>query len=413
MGKNNKFFRNKAVLTVISLVCVLGILLSCIIFTGIILDCINVEEPISYTAKNKVGYTVLYDDPDGYFSYDEFSGTGEIQKFLQQYTEEITVWNEFTLNTSESLKFSYTYTARANLIWSEAGNGRSRLNYRETKYYYPAPNLAGSKETDTFEIKSDVLFTEDGRLHIDLQEWIDEYNEFAYSVTGVSMTGRLEIDFEVSVWNSNGTLNKTVTNGIIIPLTDKTYYIEYKNSNGSVVTIEDSFPPRNVHFPTFIETAVFVVIMIALITLLVVSCRRLFTDPDEYKRNINHITRKYYNDIVMIKSKYVMPNTAIEVDNFKELLKFSQNLSKPIVCAESSQATAFYILCDDVMYKYEIAKPVSKPRQTPPELRPQPPAKPAEPGKPAEKLIDLSKLVNEKKLNDNEKPLEPKNPRIS
>ena len=98
-------------------------------------------------------------------------------------------------------------------------------------------------------------------------------------------------------------------------------------------------------------------ILAGLIAALTLALRELFKDKDDYRREVNKILRRFSDEVVVANEGVEFDYPSSLVADFKQLIKFSQNLSKPIVYIEKPDRAQFYILCDNVVYKYEIKKP--------------------------------------------------------
>ena len=84
--------------------------------------------------------------------------------------------------------------------------------------------------------------------------------------------------------------------------------------------------------------------------------RRLTLDPDEFRRTVKKYIRKFNDDVVIADGNVQLGSNTVKVKDFKDLIKFSQNLCKPIVYTEGDKSGLFYIICDDVIYNFEVLR---------------------------------------------------------
>jgi len=347
MKKNKdlkQFFENRNVLFSIAAACAVGIILTIVLFSLAVFDSVNMMSSINVKSKNTIAYDVkLTPDADAFFPKDTL-GSGE--NYLLRFTDRIIVRNSVEAHLSKGVEtLEYSYSMIKTFVVRSVGNGNPIVLSRpETINLLADPSaIWETHESDYVEI------TPKNAFEISLKKYQDDFSDFKDAAKG-NFSGELAIEFRLTL-NDDNNINTTITRGIVIPITSETYRINFTGQD----VRDQNFPEREVKLPALPVTILVILILISLIWGLNVSLKKAFYEKDEYKRALKTIFKKSIDGIIKTDPKATIPDyPTIDVKDFKELAKTSQSLNRPIVCFEMAKYTIFYVVCDDLLYKFKL-----------------------------------------------------------
>jgi len=377
---NKTFVKRKIVLLPLAIASILAIAVTVTLFSRYVFDCVTVENSTRVTVNNSIKYNVHYDeilnDNAGEPLFDNPIRSMNDPFYLLSLTEYILIDNEVDIELSKELKFDYVYKVKTSFKIRQGNNSNSII----TPQVRDLVEIKGSGESDKFALK--LSEEPGGKLKIELAEYESIYENFK---TLANLSAELAVSFEITINSDDFDKPLTVSRGMTIPIQHEAYAI---NLTGNA-TVEKDIPERQIRFPGIPITVGAAALLVALVAISVLSIREMTLDGDRFKRTVNRITRKHSNDVVMAATFPELKNdTVVEVKNFKELIKFSQNLCKPIVYTENHDSGLFYIICDNMVYQYEVKKDKLPETRIGPEvvhLGPQPEPKPEQETQPESK----------------------------
>jgi len=277
-----------------------------------------------------------------------FSRRPSQQNYIYNYTERIEIFYrcEAELSKETALSSGLFEPLNAAVIRIIRMRGSSTTVVSSTE-----EELAGFKPVAKItESGISVENDKTQQTQIDLRPHREVFDKFAAENKDMSLTGELVVRFAFRVRDEGGIIYSVVDREMAIPFTSPTYNISI---TGRTVS-EKSFPEREIRFPHIGATVAIILITAALIAGLTYSLKKLFMEKDGYKRELKAIFRKYGDEIVMAAASARLPDGVIsDVKSFKELVKLSQIMFKPIVAIERESISIFYIQCDGTLYKYQ------------------------------------------------------------
>ena len=351
-----KFLKLKEVLAAIAVICSIAILLTVTLFSRYIFDCINVEKSVHMSIKNslsgKVYLTdegqVRHDTENDYFDYKKydayyFNDADEVSfafNSIATFNKDIDVHYEIFVKPRLTIKSGSTGAVNGSVV-------------RIIDYDAITPT------TGTLQCKADTpknIVSDEKHLFIETY-----YNDFLDFKDGHhGLTCELNLNFTIRYKNlADNTVIADTTMGVSMALEDSIIdsISPYKITTSGVADLENDFPPRQLNMPGIPAIIGITLLLGILITGLILAVRELLKDSDNYKRAINKILSRFKDEVVTANFAELPPDRIRNsVINFKELLKFSQHLSKPIIFVEKEDFGLFYILCDDMIYQYELKK---------------------------------------------------------
>lgn len=340
--KIDEIFENRNVAIGVACVCAILIILTVIFFAVDVFDAINMRSSINVRSKNAVTYVVNITDEAkalGQYPNDILDMN---QSYLLDHTKSISVLNSAEAQLSKGVNsLAYKYTATTTLVVRSQTSGNSVVLSRTTEIP-TSSSLVTSQASDRINVNLMEAHT------IYLGSYINDFQDFERATPGVRLTGELVVEFKLSIRDGKN-IDTSIQRGLVIPFTSKTYKISFTGQD----VRDQNFPERNIQLPSFPVLVLITILLVAFIWLLNISLKKAFLEKDEYKRTLKDIFKKSIDGIVMTNTKATVPNyPAIDVKDFKELAKTSLSLNKPIVCFEATDGAIFYVICDNLLYRF-------------------------------------------------------------
>jgi len=352
-----KFFKMKGVLRLISLVSTLAAVLTVVLFSRYVFDCASAEESVQITVNNTLGGKLQLNSA----GQELYGGKDQLELFqvdnagfFLSDTDDIGLTLHTKAEFSKPIKASYTVSMQREIVMRNSG-GRVVPFHKS----YDTQVLLNEAAVLTQEIK-------DGTgAPVELDDLLGDIDDFNGKHPGWSS---VDILVTFTAKYKNEATNKIIANvstGVSIKIESAAYMNRTSHTYSLVKTgtpkMQGNFPPREISMPTLFEIVGVTLLLAGLIAAFMLSRVGLRTDRDPYKKTVNGILHKYRDDVAVARFVDFPKETAqTTVENFKELLKFSQHLGKPIIFAEKDPGSVgvFYILCDQVVYQYEVRKSI-------------------------------------------------------
>jgi len=359
------FLKKRNVLIGICVLSAIAALLTVVLFSRSVFDCVTAEQAVRVTVTNTLsGDVYLNSTGDDLYKTPTLEIFGKHDGFYLSDTDDI----RFSLNThakfTKPIKTSYTVSMKKEIIMRNSGG---RVVPFHKSYEGDEKKLLGYGEPAdlTSEINEGTTVQS-----IDFAALLSDITEFNASHANWS-SAEIVITFVTKYINDE--TNKVIANvstGVAIRI-DNTAFVNkathsyYFTKTGSHTSVESTFPPREIKMPGLTLIIGVTLLLGALAAAIVMSVRELAAEnrinvaSDSYRRSVGKILRKFSDEVVVARhTEFPSGTTKIPVTNFRELIKFSQHLSKPIIFAEIEPDThgLFYILCDNMVYQYEVKK---------------------------------------------------------
>lgn len=310
----------------------------------------KVEEDI-YTYQNeyKVNYNVnIKDNP---FITDESLPSGKT--YISDLINSFDIQLNYDYTGSKSASIDYTYRIDAIIGASYQYDGK------EYSIWNKVDNL---KMVETTKADNSISIQED--INIDFKKYNDEVKNFKQTLgmsVNASLYVRLVVDTRTFINNEEVT-NQYVSN-FAISLGDKIAIVNGKDDDIQIGSTKYSNTIENVHIniSKLIISLIGIVISVYTIYFIHFKTKKYNTIKNEFKLELNRILKSCQDRIVIVKNKFdIDEENVIDVNDFGELIKLSEELYKPILCWISddinNEQAWFSVLSNKVGYRFVLKK---------------------------------------------------------
>lgn len=310
----------------------------------------KVEEDI-YTYQNnyKSSYKVnikenpFFEDntlPSGKTYISDLVNSFDIQ-LNYDYTGSKSATIDYNYKIDAVIGASYTYDGKEYSVWSKTDN----IKTSET-----------AKAKDSISIKENV--------NIDFQKYNEQVKNFKQTL-GMSVDASLYIRLVVNTRtfiNNEEVTNQYVSN-FAISLGEKIALVSGKDTDTQIGSSKYSSTTENVNINIgkMIISLIGVVISIYTIYFIHFKTKKHNTIKNEFKLELNRILKSCQDRIVIVKNKFdIDEENVIDVNDFGELIKLSEELYKPILCwiedDINDEQAWFSVLSNKVGYRFVLKK---------------------------------------------------------
>jgi hypothetical protein len=311
--------------------------------------------------RNTVNCTVFYKNSE-FFDAGGYSPNG--MNFLLEYTDYFRVTNSYSATLSRQIALSYSYKATQTLVVRARTTGNPLVFERQVGL----ADITREAETDrlSFGTNGNGSGNPGGAYTIDLRAFQDDYLAFiaeyqdiiketeVKSGQALTFSAEVRMDFSYSLKDGNG-LNRTITRGVIIPITTNPYTITFTGS----ASAEYDIVLRTVRLPSFTVILLITLVLVLAALGLIYSAKVYFDDGDAFKKAVKAILRKYSDDIAVISAPISLEGyEPVAVGKFKDLLKISVIQSRSISClADEERGEAlFFVVSGSLVYEYRVER---------------------------------------------------------
>ena len=266
-------------------------------------------------------------------------------------TIDMNIKYNYTASQSSTIKYSYKIDAVIGASYTNDGTEYSVWN----KIY----NL---KTSDSMQSNDSISI--DDNINIDYKKYNQEVRNFKQTL-GMNIDAFLYIKLTV---NTSTTINHQEVNNeyvsnFSITLGDKVAVVDGKNTDTKIDSVkqENTVNENNVNIAKLFVSLVFMLFSIYVIYYVRFRTKKFNTIKNEYKLELNRILKSCQDRIVIVKNQLDNDSeTVIEVNDFGELIKLSEELYKPILCwisddLENDQAW-FSVISNKVKYRFILKK---------------------------------------------------------
>lgn len=352
----------KIKLTAILAFCLINIIIVMIIASRYVNSLSPSEPAIIGTASNNVSFKVHYLKN----SIFESGVRPQNLYYFMSFTDFIEIENSFLAEFENEIETVYKYTAAETLIIKQRKGSDSNTNPTVYEEKYPISEISGgiTGKRITFSGKGADKEKEPGGVYvISPKKYIDIYkyvveehkkqmqSENVSTENALSFSADLLVEFSYNLRVKDSGINKTLTRGVIIPLSIEVFSPELTGTP----TFELSAPPKEAKKWSPLIVMLLVLWFVAQIFGLSYALRQYLTEKDEYRRELNKILKKY-SDVIVIMAKPVN-STKYEIEQvaqFQELLKLAANLNKHIRCFYDEKIAEFCVIDNGFVYIYEL-----------------------------------------------------------
>lgn len=255
---------------------------------------------------------------------------------------------EYKSSKETNVKYSYEIVANIGASYTENGKEYNVLN----KKYILLKEKSGESQGN-FKIHENV--------NVDLPKYNKEINDFKQTM-GMALDAYLNIQLNVKTTTNIGGKN-----------VDSDYSSDFKLTLGSKITIIDAkdndVKVGHLEEENIVESKANIFIVIINTVVLIISIygiyyiatktKAIHNIKNEYKLELNRILKSCQDKIIMITKKMdVDEANVIEVKDFGELIKLSEELYKPILYwnSDDEQEAWFCVISNTVTYRFILRK---------------------------------------------------------
>lgn len=300
------------------------------------------EMLLSYTNKLNTTYTV--DLKNNNFIEEKTLPMGKT--YVTELIDKINMNFDFSYDASKYTELTYSYSVVGVLNGAYSKNGTPQKVWE--KEYVLLEKTENKKSNNTINIKENIP--------IDVNKYNDEIYNFEQTL-GMAITANLNVQLRVNI---DGKINNTdikdnYVSDINIELGEQTTQITGKLTDETGDTLYKT--TTNNKNNTIVITVNTILIIASLVWLRYISVNttNLNTVRNNYKLELNRILKSCEDKIVKLSRNIDLNGKEIiEVKDFGELIKLSEELYKPILYWNSNQKeeAEFFVITNNVIYKF-------------------------------------------------------------
>jgi len=270
------------------------------------------------------------------------------ETYVSDLIDSINIKMNYDYSDSQTLPIEYDYKIDAVITAKYSDNGTPYTVWDKT---YNLKTVESTKTTsDNLSIKEDLI--------VDYKKYHQEVLDFKQTL-GMMVDASLQVKLTVNT--STNIDSKDVKNIYVsnfsITLGDKIAIADNKTNEvkpGSVKQ-EKASTISNIDMPKFAFSLVSALISMYIIYYITQKTKKLNSIKNEFKLELNKILKSCQDRIVIVESEVKTDNeSVINVKDFGELIKLSEELYKPILCWISDDIehgeAHFFVISNKVKY---------------------------------------------------------------
>lgn len=311
-------------------------------------DSTKTEEDV-YTYKNE--YNIDYDVNIIGNSFVEEKTLPSGQSYVSDLVKSFDMNIKYKYSGSKDLDINYNYKIDAIIGASYTENGKQYSIWNKTY------NLV---KKDDLHSNGDVNLDEN--VVVDYQKYHQEVKNFKQSF-GMTLDSylyiKLTVDTETTI-NHQEVKNQYVSD-FSVTLGDKVAIVNGKDSDTKANSIkhESTINKTTVNMPKLIFSVITMAICVYIIYYIRFKTKKYNTVRNEFKLELNRILKSCQDRIVIVKNNNISEEeNIIDVNDFGELIKLSEELYKPILCWISEdlnkEEACFSIISGKIRYKFVL-----------------------------------------------------------
>lgn len=313
-------------------------------------DSTKIEQDV-YTYKNEYKSDYNVNIEQNPFILESSLPSG--QTYLSDLIDSIDININYNYSASKPSLINYSYKIDA-IVDANYTNDGNEYNVWNKTY-----NL---KTIDSLQTNDNIQITED--INVDYQKYNKEVKSFKQTL-GMNVDAFLHIKLIVNtstVVSHQEVKNEYISN-FSISLGDKVAVVDNKNEDIQVDSLkqENTITDNNINIPKLIISLIIMVLSIYIIYYVRFKTKKFNAIRNEFKLELNRILKSCQDRIVIVKNQIDNDSESIiDVNDFGELIKLSEELYKPILCwisdsLEEEQAQ-FSVISNKVKYRFILKK---------------------------------------------------------
>jgi len=284
--------------------------------------------------------------------------------FLMSFTDFIEIDSRLFARFSEEVEVHYSYTSVKRLIVRYRGTSNGEMHPIVFEIRYPLSDITDSLTSRELNFPDPDAHPSVGTYTISPERYIELYLDFVseHNQTNISRNhanffAELQIEFTYDLTIPTWGMNERIMRSYRLPLSTEVY---------SFMSTGDSTFSRSIDLPTPTQQVPLPIIMLFVIALtlstylLFIGLKVSSTDPNEFRREVLEITKKYANEIVDSKSSLLdlvssePQYTYIQIHKFESLLNLAINANEQIIGYHDDKRAEFVVVKGTFIYYYEI-----------------------------------------------------------
>lgn len=303
-----------------------------------------IKKEIILTYTNKLNTTYDVDLKDNKFMDQKTLPMGKT--YVTNLIDKINMKFDFSYDASKYTELTYSYSIVGVLNGAYSKNGTPQKVWE--KEYVLLEETENKKSNNTINIKENIP--------IDVNEYNDEIYNFEKTL-GMAITANLNVQLRVNI---DGKINDTQINdnyvsNIDIELGEQTTEITGKLTDETEDTLYKTTTNNKNNTVVIAVNVILIVAALAWLRYISVNTTNLNTVRNNYKLELNRILKSCEDKIVKLSRNVDLNGKeVIEVNDFGELIKLSEELYKPILYWNSNQKeeSEFFVITNSVIYKF-------------------------------------------------------------
>lgn len=343
--------RNSTRVSLVMFSLVVFALASSIFYKSLFQNSIEKTEENIYTYKNEYNLDYNVNIKENPYVPEETLPSG--QTYVSDLIDSLDMNIKYNYTPSEKAHTKYNYKIDAILGASYTDDGKEYSVWNKTYNLKTEENL---ETNDTISI--------DDNINVDYKKYHQEVKSFKQAM-GMTIDAylyiRLTVDTSANV-NNQEVKNEYVSN-FSITLGDKVAIVDGKNNDTKI----DSLKHENTvkHSDIKISKVLFSIIAMAICLYIIYYVRfktkRKNTIRNEFRLELNRILKSCQDRIVIVKNNNIsVEENVIDVNDFGELIKLSEELYKPILCWISddlnNEEAWFSVISNKIRYRFILKK---------------------------------------------------------
>lgn len=286
----------------------------------------------SYNYKSQIDYNVYLKQNNLYKENYLDEGKIYITEFIDYIDASLKY--EFTGEKAVNIKGEYNIIAKINAF---TGEGEELINIWERD----------------FPIKQHIRFnTKDGKVLISerVKLNLSDYNSFVKEIKNTSKINcntdlTLIININLTGTTVNGTIEKTISPSLIIPLDVDMFEITKEDVVDETEAIEEVKQVQKPINRKFIIIYGIIIIFLIIALIILIFFTKLACDKNPFEKELLRIFKKYGDRLVALNSDINITNSK-NVKSIEDLVKIADEIERPIVykyCENYKEINKFYV----------------------------------------------------------------------
>lgn len=272
------------------------------------------------------------------------------QTYISDLINSLNMSLKYNYNSSKDTVIDYNYSIDTIIKASYSQNGE---NYEIWNKKENIKTVENQKCNQNININENV--------NIDYEKYHKEVKDFKQTM-GMTIDAYLYIELTVNTTtNINGeNVNNKYVSDFSITLGDKIAKVDGKTSDSNDYKVSSNIVvEKDVNVPIVILNCILLIGSIYVLYLIKYKTRVSYNIRNEYRLELNRILKSCQDKIVIVKNKVeVEQENTIDVKEFGELIKLSEELYKPILywSALDQDEAWFCVISNKINYRFILKK---------------------------------------------------------